>query len=92
MSWIRRLGRLTTAAFVLAPTMDAVENVFVLAFRDRHPDRLNFLQSSCTLGKMVFFTAGWCGLTVILVIWAIDAVSGGRTSKRNIWAGSRDPD
>jgi hypothetical protein len=83
---VRELGRLTTAAFVLAPTMDAIENVSMLAliaFRDRHPDWLNVLQSSSTLGKTVFFIAGWCGLAVLLAIWAIDAVSGSRTSKRN---------
>ena len=82
---VRGLGRLTTAAFVLAPTMDASENVSMLAliaFRDRHPDWLNFLQSCFTLGKTVFFIAGWCGLAVLLAAWAIDAVRGGRTSKR----------
>lgn len=78
-AWVRRLGRYTTAAFVLAPTMDALENVSMLAliaFRDRHPDWLNVLQSSCTLGKTVFFVAGWCGLAVLLATWAIDAVRG----------------
>lgn len=76
-AWVRRLGRLTTAAFVLAPTMDAMENVSMLAliaFRDRHPDWLNVLQSSCTLGKTVFFIAGWCGLAVLLAIWAIHVI------------------
>ncbi|NUT90529.1 MAG: hypothetical protein HOY78_00735 [Saccharothrix sp.] len=64
-----RLRRLTTAAFVLAPAMDASENVSLLALiasRDRHPDWLNLLHSCCTLGKAVFFVAGWCGLAVLL--------------------------
>jgi hypothetical protein len=85
-AWGHRLGRLTTAAFVLAPTMDASENVSMLAliaFRDRHPDWLNFLQSSCTLGKTVFFIAGWCGLAILLTTWAIDAARGSRTAKRH---------
>lgn len=80
-AWVRRLGRYTTVAFVLAPTMDASENVSMLAliaFRDRHPDWLNALQSLCTLGKTVFFIAGWCGLGVLLVAWAIS----GRTAQR----------
>jgi hypothetical protein len=85
-AWIRRLGRLTTIAFVLAPTMDASENVSMLAliaFRHRHPDWLNFLQSSCTLGKTVFFIAGWCGLAILLTTWAIDAARGSRAAKRH---------
>lgn len=84
---VRRLGRLTTVAFVLAPAMDALENASMLAliaFRDRNPDWLNFLQSCCTLGKTVFFIAGWCGLAVLLAAWAVDAVRGGRTSKRHV--------
>jgi hypothetical protein len=84
-TWVRRLGRLTTAAFVLAPLMDAMENVSMLAliaYRDRQPDWLNVLQSSCTLGKTVFFIAGWCGLAVLLATWAIDAVRCGRGGRR----------
>lgn len=83
-AWTRRLGRYTTVAFVLAPTMDASENVSMLAliaFRDRRPDWLNALQSFCTLGKTVFFIAGWCGLAILLATWAINAVSG-RIAKR----------
>jgi hypothetical protein len=75
-AWI---GRYTIAALVLAPTMDAFENVSMLAliaFRDRHPDWLNGLQTFCTLGKTVFFIAGWCGLAVLLVAWATNAVRG----------------
>lgn len=77
-AWIHRLGRYTTTAFVAAPTMDASENVSMLAliaFRDRQPDWLNVLQSFCTLGKTVFFIAGWCGLAILLTAWAINAVS-----------------
>ena len=85
-AWIRGLGRLTTAAFVLAPTMDALENISMLAliaFRNRHPDWLNILQSSCTLGKTLFFIAGWCGLAVLLATWATDAVTGARTANHH---------
>jgi hypothetical protein len=85
-AWVQRLGRYTTAAFVLAPMMDASENVAMLALvasRDAHPDWLNALQSFCTLGKTVFFVAGWCGLAVLLATWAIDAVRGRRTAKRH---------
>jgi hypothetical protein len=68
--WFDRLGRHTTAAFVLAPATDAVENLTALvliAGQPRPLTVLNFANSLATLAKTVLFIGGWAGLAVLLL-------------------------
>jgi hypothetical protein len=65
-----RLGRHTTAVFVLAPTADAVENLTALILIGGRPRPLTVVSlanSLATLAKTVLFIGGWAALTVLLL-------------------------
>lgn len=68
--WLDRLGRRTTAAFVLAPTADAVENLTALVLIAGQPRPLTVLSlanSLATLAKTVLFIGGWVALAALLL-------------------------
>ncbi|MEH1130598.1 hypothetical protein [Micromonospora sp. CPCC 206061] len=76
--WLDRLGRRTTAAFMLAPTADAVENLTALvliAGRPRPLTVLSLANSLATLAKTVLFIGGWVALTVLLLAAALRATA-----------------
>ena len=62
-SIFKKLGILATAFFLIAPMMDALENISILiliAFREQYDLLwLSFMNSGFTLGKMAFFYLGW---------------------------------
>ncbi|TDC43842.1 hypothetical protein [Micromonospora sp. KC213] len=71
--WLDRLGRRTTAAFVLAPTADAVENLTALLLIAGQPQPLTVLSlanSLATLAKTFLFIGGWMGIAVLLLATA----------------------
>ncbi len=76
-SVFHKLGILAIACFLLAPLMDALENISILiliAFRGQYDLWwLSFLNSGFTLGKQGFFYLGWFlgGVVLIglLVMW-----------------------
>ncbi|WP_165945083.1 hypothetical protein [Micromonospora sp. KC723] len=71
--WLDRLGRRTTAAFVLAPIADAVENLTALVLIAGQPQPLSVLSlanSLATLAKAVLFIGGWVGLAGLLLATA----------------------
>jgi hypothetical protein len=79
--WADRLGRRTTAAFLLAPAADAVENLtalILIAGRPRPLSVLSLVNSLATLAKTVVFVGGWTGLAVLLLAAAWRAAAARR--------------
>ncbi|MDH5232275.1 MAG: hypothetical protein OEY38_19610 [Gammaproteobacteria bacterium] len=69
-SVFHKTGIVAIASFLIAPTMDALENISMLiliAFRDQKDLLwLSFLNSGFTLGKMTFFYIGWILAGIII--------------------------
>lgn len=74
-SIFHRLGRGAVGLFMLAPLMDALENLSILtiiAYRTQYDLLwLSFLNSSFTLGKIGFFYLGWLSGGILLIRLAV---------------------
>jgi len=74
-SLLRKISLSAVLAFLIAPLMDALENLSILLFISLHSDGkyswLNLLNSCFTLAKGAFFIIGWILLGISILALAI---------------------
>jgi hypothetical protein len=59
--------------FLIAPAMDAFENIFLLILLSNFElTTINFINSLGTLGKIVFFYSGWILMGILVIANIVD--------------------